>query len=188
MPVVAQHLLLNFMNEPTPEIHSMYLPDVMTAERSFVTARRLKRAILASGLEYNAIAFHGMSGALIVPMLAWRLRKGMIVCRKPTEHSHGGDFEGLYKGGNYIIVDDFISGGDTIRGIIDTINLHKRNHEVRARTYGHIVQIVPPFNPVAIFLYTPMANTKDTFEYIAPPGLPGESPTTVSIPIFRVKE
>jgi hypothetical protein len=111
-----------------------------------------------------------MSGALVGPMLALRLGKGFIVCRKPQEESHGGSAEGsLSCGGDYIIVDDFISSGATIHGIIEAIADYRerfnwsqiwsgggwdsgcwRNREQHEQ--------IPPFTCVGVFLYDSARN------------------------------
>jgi hypothetical protein len=102
-------------------IQSSYLRhpiDIATLPR--VVAALAKR-IRKEKPKYKAIAFRGMSGALVVPMLCLELRKPMIVCRKESEKSHGSPVEGWGRGGPYIIVDDFISSGSTVRGIMATL-------------------------------------------------------------------
>lgn len=110
-------------------IRSSYLKDATDINKLPRVITQLANAILEwqweTGLDYHAIAFRGMSGALVVPMLCRRLNKGMIVCRKESERSHGDLCEGLLIGGNYIIVDDFISCGHTVRGIAETIEKYR---------------------------------------------------------------
>lgn len=72
--------------------------------------------------EFDAIAFCGCSGSLVAPVLAYELGKAMIVVRKLKDtksHCHreaeGRDCE------RFLIVDDFITSGDTIRFILDKI-------------------------------------------------------------------
>ena len=73
--------------------------------------------------EFDAIAFRGMSGALISPSLATHLDKSMIMVRKYGEiFSHSSrEVEGDSAAKTYIIVDDFVSSGDTIKSIISEI-------------------------------------------------------------------
>ena len=74
------------------------------------------------GRKFDTIAFRGLSGALIAPIVAHILSKEIIVVRKTqTEHSlHR--VEGHVAAKRYVILDDFISGGTTVREIISRVN------------------------------------------------------------------
>ena len=90
---------------------------------------------------FESIAFCGVSGALIAPAIAIALNKGVIVVRKPKEHSHSTyGIEGTIKGKKrYIIIDDFIDSGKTCKTIIDSIKHKKQFHTstcVGIYTYG----------------------------------------------------
>jgi phosphoribosylpyrophosphate synthetase len=63
-----------------------------------------------------------MSGALIAPIVAHELNKPIVLVRKPKEDNHSGyPVEGVeFK--TYIIIDDFIETGATIRSIILALN------------------------------------------------------------------
>lgn len=124
-------------------INSPYLSKVVDINTLPMVVNELAKLIRKQKLDFDAIAFRGMSGALVVPMLCYKLEKGMIVCRKESEESHGSSCEGYMAGGNYIIVDDFISSGSTIRGVVKTID----DWAVK-NTAGGV-----PFIPVGIFLY-----------------------------------
>ncbi len=68
--------------------------------------------------EFDTIAFRGMSGAMVAPMVAMRLNKGITIIRKGTENSHAPEVTGIFeKGLKYIILDDFISSGNTVLAI-----------------------------------------------------------------------
>lgn len=190
------------MKKAKPRVVSYYLKAVVCTQNLAVTVRALKACILESGLEFNAIAFRGMSGAFVVPMLATRLRKGIIVCRKPSEESHGRAFEGLCIGGNYIIVDDFIGGGTTVRGIIDVVNAHCYGHNQKAKramqdpvTASYTSEkdkvLMSPFNPVGIFLYRRRSNEAYNSPFKYEPshtyGTYAEG-VTYSIPVFGCRE
>lgn len=72
-------------------------------------------------LDFDAIAFRGLSGALISPTLALMLEKTLCAVRKPStqEVSHGFyQVEGDQGARRYIIVDDFISSGTTVCDIL----------------------------------------------------------------------
>ena len=124
----------------------MYLGEVLNIRRIPKIINGLARVIRKSPHEFDAIAFRGMSGALVVPMLCRRLKKEMIVCRKESEKSHGQPAEGYLNCERYIIVDDFIASGATIRGIVEAIDDETR--------YPHPT-------PVAVYLYGKVANDND---------------------------
>lgn len=65
----------------------------------------------------------GMSGTLIVPRLAERLGLAWGVVRKPGVSSHAGSYT-LYEGQmgrRWAFVDDFISSGDTLFRVLDSV-------------------------------------------------------------------
>jgi adenine/guanine phosphoribosyltransferase-like PRPP-binding protein len=67
---------------------------------------------------FDSIAFRGMSGAIVAPILALRLRKSLILVRK-AESDHHSSFgvEGNQATLRYLIADDFVCLGDTARAI-----------------------------------------------------------------------
>ena len=74
-----------------------------------------------SGVEFDAFAFCGISGAYVAPVLAVMMSKGITAVRKEGERCHSGrKVEGAINC-RYIIVDDFVSTGATIKHIKDTI-------------------------------------------------------------------
>lgn len=98
--------------------HSDYLHNVMRPEKLKATADKCT-AVLAK-YEYDAIAFRGMSGALIAPVLSFLTGKPLLMVRKPKSVEDGHSFyrvEGYSAAKHYVIVDDLISSGDTIRQI-----------------------------------------------------------------------
>lgn len=85
-----------------------------------------QQAILAQQVledyEFDTIAFRGMSGALIAPILALNLQKELILVRKPADDSHSWfKVEGNKDAQRYVIVDDFESSGKTKRTIIEAV-------------------------------------------------------------------
>lgn len=63
---------------------------------------------------FEAFAYRGQSGALVAPILSVMLNKYLLCVRKPGEDSHSTrEVEGLQTACNYVIVDDFVSSGDT---------------------------------------------------------------------------
>lgn len=78
--------------------------------------------------ELDAIAFRGMSGALIGPSIALRLNKSMILIRKDNDNSHSGmNAEGDPTARTYIIVDDFQSSGSTAKEIFKGVRAFAPN-------------------------------------------------------------
>lgn len=122
-----------------PHIHSSYL-------RKFLEPDKLKdhirmACVALSDWDFDAIAFRGMSGALIAPPVALALGKTLIMVRKPDEDSHAIRWsipkenhlvEGDAGARTYIIVDDFISSGRTKEAIIEAV----KNFAPHARCLG----------------------------------------------------
>lgn len=89
-------------------------------------------AIKKSNIKFDAIAVRGTSGLLVGPGVAAKLGTNLIIVRKPNDSSHGSVLE--YPNGfsshikdylnnnlNYIIIDDLVSSGTTVRLIHSTI-------------------------------------------------------------------
>lgn len=75
-----------------------------------------------SKYDFDAIAFQGLSGALIAPIIAMQMDKTLIAVRKPNEECHSlYRVEGDVAARRYIIVDDFISSGNTVRAILNAV-------------------------------------------------------------------
>lgn len=92
-------------------------------------------SMIVKDLNADAIAFRGLSGALVAPLVARELNIGMIAIRK-RENCHSYDYvEGcIHEAENIIILDDLVSSGATIRAILE---------EMRAiRTYVPVAGIV----------------------------------------------
>lgn len=87
-------------------------------------------------LKFASIAFRGVSGSLVAPAVAVRLKKGLIVVRKDTSSQHscylveGHRLIGPQK---YIIIDDFPSSGQTVKEIVNEI---KERHNAAAKCVG----------------------------------------------------
>lgn len=80
---------------------------------------------------FDSIAFRGMSGALIAPALAVRLRKGMVMVRKDDASSHSSfSVEGNRLASRYIIVDDFVDSGSTRDQIIEAVGRFSLSRDV----------------------------------------------------------
>lgn len=100
---------------------------------------------------FDTIAFSGISGASMAFILASRLKLPLLNIRKMDENSHyvkqmGTLIEGNTGASKYMIVDDFISSGDTVNHIIATI---KRE--------------MPFAECVAILMFAAMADGEHTY-------------------------
>lgn len=98
------------------------------------TANAIKRFKLKN--PFDAIAFTGTSGAALAYPISAMLKIPLICVRKGTNH-YGDPIEGCITAVNYIIIDDFISMGRTMKKITSSIKKE-----------------MPNAKPVAIFLYT----------------------------------
>jgi hypoxanthine phosphoribosyltransferase len=68
--------------------------------------------------KFDSIAFRGMSGAIVAPIIAMKLKKNLIMVRKNGEETHSlSKVEGFSRSKRYIIVDDFIESGETAANI-----------------------------------------------------------------------
>lgn len=64
--------------------------------------------------KFDAIAFRGMSGALIAPAVAAKLKKELVMIRKSGQSHSKYIVEGELDIKNYVIIDDTIATGKTI--------------------------------------------------------------------------
>ncbi len=138
-------------------IQSDYLYDVLESptdkKRRIVQKLRDIENVYES-LRFEAIAFRGMSGALMAPLVAEAMNKKLILVRKDRKiertHSHA-KVEGVKIpiGTRYIILDDFVSSGETVEIIIAA--LHKE---------------APSLVPVGVFEYNKMFDYSDTLSEV----------------------
>ena len=70
--------------------HADYLKDVLEPALASRLASRTCKVIRRICPDVGAIAFSGMSGALIAPIVALRLKKPLIMVRKDNDESHSG--------------------------------------------------------------------------------------------------
>lgn len=69
-------------------------------------------------VKFHTVVFRGFSGSIIGPTVALQLGKSWALVRKPNDSSHSvKTIEGALDG-DYIIIDDFVSTGDTISDIV----------------------------------------------------------------------
>ncbi len=102
------------------DIVTNYLRDVYnvgTFELTVVTAKQKLEKFMQIE-SFDAIAFTGNSGAALAYPLSYLLRIPLICVRKSIKSSHfKGLVEGCYGANRYIIIDDFVATGSTIKKI-----------------------------------------------------------------------
>jgi hypoxanthine phosphoribosyltransferase len=79
---------------------------------------------------FDAIVVSGTSGLLVGPAIADQLGLPLVVVRKPDDGSHSGSLvEGAVgfdkPNPKYIVVDDFVSSGDTVARIMETMRWYR---------------------------------------------------------------
>lgn len=125
------------------KVLSSYLESVMTPESYQRTLNRAIDKIERSNIQFDTIAFRGVSGAAIGFPLAALLNKNVLVVRKYEDNSHSrrGVEGNLVDGAKVLIVDDFIFSGQTIETIQNSLS-----DEFSGWNFHHKL--------VGIFLYT----------------------------------
>lgn len=104
------------MNAHKP-FRSDYLSCLLDPETRTQVFRDFVKLIQDSKVEFDVVAFRGMSGALIAPSVAECLDKGLVIIRKDDGCHSPYTMEGAVGFNRYIIVDDFICTGKTINAI-----------------------------------------------------------------------
>lgn len=73
-------------------------------------------------MDFDSIAISGYSMSVIGSMVAWRMNKHVIVCRKDGESSHSGlRVEGEKEFRRFIIIDDLIASGNTLNHVLGRV-------------------------------------------------------------------
>jgi hypothetical protein len=73
-------------------------------------------------IDFDVVVFRGFSGAVVGPVVALKMGKNWAFVRKHDDNSHSSSrIEGSIIG-RYVIVDDFIDSGATIRKIIEDVS------------------------------------------------------------------
>lgn len=102
--------------------HSSYLHSALDRDKIDLTVNTLIHLIDECEFHFDAIAFTGMSGALIAPLVAQRLQKELLLVRKAGDGSHSGYIvEGGLDCTKFIIIDDLIMSGNTIRNLLEKV-------------------------------------------------------------------
>lgn len=103
-------------------VHTSYLHAGLDIRWRKQVIEKSVRWLRKRSADFDAIAFCGVSGALIAPCLADALEKPLILVRKESDGNRHSDriVEGDFRR-RYIIVDDFTASGTTVRHVIDSI-------------------------------------------------------------------
>lgn len=107
---------------------SSYLHSVLSKDGFHRTIKQTIQDLKPKSELFNTIAFRGISGALVAPVVAHALDKNLIVVRKETNSHSFYKVEGEIYGARYIVIDDFVSSGSTILAIVEDIQALADKH------------------------------------------------------------
>ncbi len=108
--------------------NSAYLMDVVNPENAPKVLNTLIKYIKSSKVQFDTIICRGTSGLLAAPYVAMKMKKHLIIVRKSDGNHASVATEGYRNPQRYIIIDDFIATGNTVRIIIKTIEENFRNN------------------------------------------------------------
>jgi orotate phosphoribosyltransferase-like protein len=116
--------ILNDLYGKVPgHIKSSYLGIVLHVKSLPILVDIVLERIKKTNICFDTIAFTGQSGALVAPLLAIKMGKNLLMVRKEHDVSHSfSNFEGYFKIKNYIILDDLISTGNTVKRVYKQIH------------------------------------------------------------------
>lgn len=109
------------MTSHQPNYKIFYLDCALRPDELRNNIEQAAHDLKKQGYKFDAIAFRGMSGALLAAPLALALDKTMILVRKGEDSHSMYKIEGDIGAQKYLIVDDFIGTGTTVRTIIEEI-------------------------------------------------------------------
>lgn len=107
--------------------------------------QQARKKLRESKLDYDSIVFCGMSGAVFAPALTVLLGKQMIMVRKakdyrPFTHSEF-QVEGYRNVKRYIIVDDLVSTGDSVRRMAEKISEFSSQEAICVAVYCYLSNV-----------------------------------------------
>lgn len=83
------------------------------------------------GIEFDGIAFTGMSGALVAPMVADKMKKKLLMVRKDGDVSHSSyAVEGHRDVKRYIVLDDLVCTGTSVRNVVKGVLRMRHSYEL----------------------------------------------------------
>lgn len=113
-PVKRQKIQHEIQTEYLSKVYGAYYLSLVPA--AVKTLRALKKKY-----KFDAIAFRGSSGAALAFPLSYFLKVPLIHVRKGKSHYGGGPIEGTISSQRYVIVDDFVDSGRTVKTIVREI-------------------------------------------------------------------
>lgn len=118
-------------------VRSTYLSKVINTKSLALVVSEAVKLLRPKRDSFDGIAVRGASGLLVGPTVALRLHKQLIIVRKMGENHHSqSSVEGVYCP-KYIILDDMIETGETLKTIRDTVENY---------TWGY--QKMVPYRPI----------------------------------------
>lgn len=125
------------------QIQTEYLGDVYGEQFLRLVPQVVKKLrVIKRKHPFDAIAFSGSSGAALAYPLSYLMKIPLIHVRKGGSHYGSGKIEGTISSKRYLIIDDFIETGTTIKRILKEVS-----KEMEAK-------------PVAILLYSSGRDSK----------------------------
>lgn len=112
-----------------------YLENVLSTRRLIETTQKAIEVLDKHKDNFDSFAFIGNSGALVAPVLAMNMNKGMIMVRKGRHHSQYA-VEGVQSYFSYVIVDDLIYTGKSVKKIINEIKHQTKSYPKQPTCYG----------------------------------------------------
>jgi len=107
---------------------SGYLLNVLNTSILKRIVENTSEFITSQNIDFDSIAARGLSGTLVSSPVCIAINKNLVVVRK-GESSHGYSVEAAVCPERYIIIDDFLDTGATIKAIIDRIS--STHHEAK---------------------------------------------------------
>jgi hypothetical protein len=97
---------------------SGYLEAVLTPDGLDGAINRTVDALRPLADRFEVVAVRGVSGSLVGPAAAWVLGKHLLVVRKEKKHHSFSEVEGPCGEYRYVIIDDLVATGDTVRSVV----------------------------------------------------------------------
>lgn len=106
--------------------HAGYLGKLFATDNEFYeTVERTLKDLTEIQDQFDSIAFRGLSGSLMAPIICYHLKKNMVAVRKgeKTHSSLKVECRNDNQIGRYIILDDQVSGGGTVGEILTQLGV-----------------------------------------------------------------
>jgi hypothetical protein len=101
---------------------SSYMHTALDMRFVKLALKTIKKLVKDTKLDFDTIVFRGMSGALLAPLVAQTLKKELLMVRKDDGTHSSYKVEGNLATKRYIILDDLICTGETLKHIFSTLH------------------------------------------------------------------